>query len=339
VPVVAYPYQAAAARAFYATASGLSSAPGAAARALPASRAPNASVLSADGAAIAAAVNGWGLYRITPSPDLSSYRLDGEAMAGSFAGLSTAGAWPFRDGFLVQLYRDPFTEGGAAPKSAARLVFAGAGSPARALDPFATASAQGFELFALLPSGASASAAWLAELRKDGTERVELRFLSLDDPLAPSPQGRELRRADFESSLKPRPLKSLEGKRGDALRACLAALGKGDWLVRLRSGDGSDRWYLDGGPADEAAPAYAWSLGDSALALSAEGGLAFSEGGAAPSLTRLKPPVEGACFTALAATDSLAAAAWETGDFPDLSAAGIVVLGIASPAARDTIGQ
>ena len=49
-------------------------------------------------------------------------------------------------------------------------------------------------------------------------------------------------------------------------------------------------------------------------------------GASSASVTQIQAPVEGAVFTALAATAGTAAAAWEAGDFPSISSAGIVLM-------------
>jgi hypothetical protein len=259
-----------------------------------------------------------------------------------FSGLSTGGAWPLKGGTLVQLYRDPFTECGAAKVAPARLVFLDESGLAKALDPFGTMAGPGFELFALLPSGGS----WFAELRKDQPERVDLKFLALGDPLAA--QGAavsEIRRSDFEAALKPRPLDSLSGDLGKALRAALAGLGKHAWLVRLRSDTGADDWYLSSGKAEDALPVYAWTDGKTVTALRSDGWIGSGDTGGASSLSRITLPREDAAFVALAAAGKLVAAgnliaaAWEAGVFPSLEAAGLVVERIARPAKRDTMKE
>jgi hypothetical protein len=345
-----YPYKADAAKAFFATLSGLSDMTyqGEAAEELPASRAPNASVMSADGAAIAVAVNGWGLERIEASPDGGAYRLVDCPLPSAFGGLATGGAWPLGGGFLVQLYRDPFgasvEEAGAAPakapESASRLVFFGGGEAAATIpDPFPPGGDPGFELFALLPAGNT----WFAELRKDGAERVDLKFFALEDPRAGKEARqasiRPIRRSEFEAALSPLSLALLRGEAGDALRSALARLGPGPWLVRLRSGRGEDRWYLSSGKAEDASKAFGWILargraaegageGAGVLALSQDGRLASSDGRGGSSLERLVAPAEGASFTALAAAGTIAAAAWEAGEFPYLSSAGVIIVPI-----------
>jgi hypothetical protein len=351
---VAYPYSAEAPRLFYATASGLAESPGTGAsgtgaEAEPrlASQSPNASVLSADSGAIAAAVNGWGLVRIEPSPASGeAYRIVGSPLPAGLAGLATAGAWPLDGGFLIQLYRDPFAEGADSGKAGpARLLFMG-GSGTVGFDPLPGETGLGYELFALLP----ASGTWYSELRKDAQDRVDLKFFALDDPVksyrartaaSPNPTVaaaaaiREIRRADFEAALKPRSLDALAPAEAKALRTALAALGKGPWLVRLRSCTGADAWYLSSGMAEEASPAYAWSReaaspsGGGSLAevtiLRSDGWIARADEKGGTEVFKLPKPSEDAIFVAMAAIDELVAAAWESGEFPTLSSAGLTI--------------
>jgi hypothetical protein len=383
---VSYPYSAAAPRVFYATQAGLAEAPagdsvshnadtsGAQAaqsgsQSQPAYRAPNASVLSSDGRSITVAVNGWGVAcieqaaRIEQAKGGAAYRLVGSALPGLFTGLTTGGAWPTKDGTLVQLYRDPFAEntGTGTPSAAttatptavlpasSRLVLVSGeqGLEAKAVDPIENAAGAGYELFALLPSGG----AWYAELRKDAAERVDLKFLAFNE-LTAGPGGdaaenvsaasariREIHRSDFEAALKPRPLASLTGDQGKALSLALAALGPHPWLVRLRGSAGEDAWLLSSGSPEDALPVYAWADGQSVAAIRQDGWLAVANAEGGRSLSRISPPREGAGFTALAVAGELMAAAWESGDFPNVEAAGLVVAYVAPPEKRDTISK
>jgi hypothetical protein len=349
-PPVAYPYPISVERPFFAGLDGLQEGPPPEAGSTLASKAPNASVLSADASSIAVAVNGWGLDRVLASPDGGSYRLAAEPLKEGFSGLATSGAWPAAGGFLVQLYRDPFSDAedstGAAPAAPAsgdegsarpaRLAFFGGDGTSEMREMrFPPGIGPDFELFALLPSGSS----WFAELRKDAEERVDSKYLELGDPLASTSALREIPRAEFEEALKPRPLSELGDMEGKELRAALSSLGPGPWLARLRSDQGADLWYISSGKPEEAALAFAWveegarnakavepgTAAPRLLALSADGALVLAEGEGPPSVKRLHAPVEGADFTALAAAGDLAAAAWEAGDFPEISSAGVVV--------------
>jgi hypothetical protein len=312
---------------------------------LTASKAPNASVLSANETVIEAAVNGWGVERIEASPDGLGYRLIDAPLPSIFAGLTTGGEWPLSGGFLVQLYRDPFLDSdgipspSGAPVSASRLVFLAGNGRAATPNPFPRDIDPGFEPFAFLPAGG----AWFASLRKDEAESVDMKFFALDDPLAAPQAGppaetlpvREIKRSDFEAALKPLPLSALEGDVGASMRSSLALLGMGRYLIRLRSSAGDDRWYLSSGRAEEATNVFAWAIAGKAdaagkagarvLVLSTEGRLAMSDGRGGNSLTKLAAPAEGAIFTAVAAAGAIAAAAWESGEFPYISSAGIVV--------------
>jgi len=340
-----FPYKSDAEKVFFATSSGLSEInfAGEEEVELPASKAPNASVLSADGKSIAVALNGWGMERIVASPDGRSYRIVDSPDSAAFAGLATGGIWPLDGGFLIHLYRDPFADsvegsgspGGAAAGTAAastpRLVFLGAdGAAAARPDPFPKDRVAGFEPFVLLP----AEGGWFAQLRKDAAERVDMKYFAIDDPLASAPSVREIRRSEFEDALEPLPLSGLGGGLGASLRSALGLLGEGPWLARLRSGAGDDRWYLSSGRPEEATNAFAWSVAGKAggaamvLVLTPDGRLALCDGRDTRPLTALPAPAEGATFTALAAAGNIAAAAWESGDFPDISSAGIALFPI-----------
>jgi hypothetical protein len=266
------------------------------------------------------------------------YRIVGTPLPSSFAGLSTGGAWPLGGGFLVQLFHDPFSQDSGAPASriapappvrASRLAFFDAKSgAATTLDPMPRGLDPGFELFALLP----ASGRWFAELRKDGAARVDLKFLAFGDPLAGrtttgSSASSEIGRPEFEAALRPKNLASLSGSEGEGLRAVLRALGPGPYLVRLRSSSGEDGWYLSGGRPEEATSIYAWFESDSGtlLALRSDGALASSDDQGKTVYKPLSAPVPGAAFTALTAAGGIAAAAWESGEFPFIDQAGIVI--------------
>lgn len=346
----AYPYLADRPRVLFATSRGLSierqSAAGAAA-----ALAPNASILSADGRSIVAAVNGFGYARIeaehidAAAAKMSrgrsrpgsaekgvAYRVVNVPLRDVMEGLTTAGIWPIGGGFILQLYRDPFTDaplgaaiagGAVAPSGAAgaRILEIGAIEGERVVDcPLAS---DGFELFALFPSlGADGSMCWLGELRRDAKDSVELRFFEADSLVA---TARSVGRGVFESALSPKSIYSPQGLEGAALRSAVAALGQGPFLVRFRSIEGLDSWYLSAGRADEAAQAWAWGLGfGRVIALSATGRLADA-GARATRTMELGLPAKGASYTALAAASGLVAAAWETGSFPAIEAAGLVI--------------
>ncbi len=273
-----------------------------------------------------------------------AYRVVNAPMRGCMDGLTTAGAWPIEGGFLIQLYLDPFSAapglaatapglaaaapGGAAPSDgtagaggAARLIRIGAIEGESVLP--CPAADEGFELFALFPCrGADGAARWLGELRRDTRDSVELRFFEADSPFAETrPVGREA----FESALSPKSLFALQGLEGAALRAAIAALGPGNFLVRYRSPSGEDAWYLSGGRVEDSAQAWAWAIGSGrVIALSASGRLADA-GSRATRTVELGSPAAGASYTALAAASGIVAAAWETGTFPKVDAAGLVI--------------
>ena len=324
-------------------------------------------MLTSDGRTVLVAVNGWGLARLESSPGGEAFRVAGSPFPEPFAGLSTAGAWPLGGppgggtgegsavgggpadsaaaagggaapggGFLVHFYRDPYAggpeaasgEAGAAASAgsgSARLLFLDREGLLAAPDPFALAADRGFELFALYP----AAGQWLAELREEGPERVRFRFFALEDPRAAGAALRELGRPEFEAALRPRPISSLRGEGAAELRAAIAALGPGEFLVRLRSAKGEDGWYLTGGEAWEARPAFAWREEGRAIALRGEGRLAVARAGEPLATLSLEPPLQGAAFTALAVAGELGVAAWEGEGFPELSAAGLLTVPLA----------
>jgi hypothetical protein len=282
-------------------------------------------VLSSDGKTAFAAINGWGIERVEPSSDGAAYRVAGQAMPEAFVGLSTGGAWPLDGGFLVQLYRDPFgsaADAVAPGKPRSHIVYWKADKTGL-LNPFAAEGLNGYELFALLPEGRS----WFAELRKEGADRVSLKFLALDSPLAaPAVALREVKRSEFEEALRPKPFSALPPERRTALKAALAALGEGPSLVRLRDETGEDLWLLSGGSADEARSLFAWARVDgSVLVLSRGGELASGREDGSNGLRRLMVPGQEASFVGLAAVGPLAVAAWEAGEFPTISAAGLLI--------------
>jgi hypothetical protein len=268
------------------------------------------------------------------APGDAAYRIVGTPLPAAFSGLTTGGIWPIGGGFLVQLFHDPFSEdpvppshlSPAGPASASRLVFFDAKSGvATAPDPLPVGLDPGYELFALLP----ADGRWFAELRKDASERVDLKFLALSDPLSPAgaASAGEMGRAEFEAALQPKALSALAGDAGASLRSALKAFGAGPWLVRLRASSGTDSWYISGGRPEEAMSIFAWapSGAGTVLALRSDGWLACSDAQGKTSLASLPLPVPGSAFTALAAAGDLVAASWESGDFPYFSSAGLLI--------------
>ncbi len=332
----AYPFSAAAPAVFVATSEGLAALPpetDASSLAKldgPAALVPSASVLSADSSAIMVAVNRAGPVFIEPDRDCRHYRLKAVRSPEPFAKLTVGGAWPRDGSFLVQLYHDPFSPPGSPSGGALGTLLSV--DPTGAIRVLASSglvseTSGGFGLFALYPAP---QGGWLAELRRDEPDRVETRYLSAADPEDPAPK--DLKRSAFENALEPQSLAEAAGARGAALRQALAALlasegsPSGSVMIRARGSDGSDRYYVDGGPLDEARPLSAWYMDDGrVLMLEPDGDAAVSGGSGEAATMRFAPPVSGATFTALAVSRDLAAASWESGIFPDLRAAGIVV--------------
>jgi hypothetical protein len=354
-----YPYVADRPRVLFATAGGLS-AKRPAPRADDSSRAEerrstsyNASVLTADGRSILAVVNGAGWARIEAaapevaasktgrrarrggSKDGLAYRVVNSPFAPDFAPLSSAGAWPVEDGFIVQMYRDPFAafvEGksmeqkyaparpapGVHGDSARRILEIDSSSAVRVVD--LPGLPDGFELFALFPSRGR----WLGELRRDTNDAVELSFFETDAPIGSSP-ARAVSREVFESALAPKSLLSLQGLEGAALRSALAALGEGPWMLRYRSASGDDAWYLSEDRPEDAKRLWAWSLGSGRVLVLTTSGTLIDAGTGGTRRTELGSPLSGAEHTALAAASGLVAAAWEVGSFPAVDEAGLVI--------------
>jgi hypothetical protein len=348
-----YPYAAGIAHVFVATGGGLVPlAFGASAEALtgppaPASRAHNASILGADLSRIVAAVNGYGVAIVLPSPDGRAFNIGN--LGAPFGGLTTGGIWPFDGGFLVQLYRDPFSEyppvpGGSASVEGASLYRVG---PEGAISELPLGGPQGYDLFALFPTE---SKSWVAAFRKEAAGQAVTRFMRLGPPGASAEGGREISRAEFEAAIAPEPLSAAPGASGEALRRACATLagaapGSGTGpgasapergaapgaaavppvLARLRDARGLDRWY--GVASAETREISAWAMADGrVLALDRSGELAAAGSAGEVGRLRIAAPVEGAVFVALASAGGLVAAAWEAGSFPEISAAGLVVL-------------
>lgn len=295
----------------------------------------NASVLTADGRSILAVVNGAGWARIeTASFDAKprtvsrsgaakdgvAYRIVNIPFDSNFAGLKTAGAWPSAESFVIQLYRDPFdaeSDGGGLVAASIPLLRIDS-SGAHAID--LPGIPDGFELFALFPS----QGRWFGELRRDTKERVELSYFETDAPIGSSP-ARAVSRAVFESTLAPKSMFSLQGLEGAALRAGLAVLGKGPWMLRFRSAAGEDGWYLSEGRPEDAKQAWAWSLGSGRVLMLTATGTLIDSSIRGTRKTELGSPCPGSVYTGLAAASGLVAAAWEAGVFPAIDKAGLVI--------------
>ncbi|MDA8426880.1 MAG: hypothetical protein M0Z80_12160, partial [Treponema sp.] len=338
-----YPYSAAAPRIFVATSDGLAVLPPKAdALSLAklnglAALVPDASVSTANGKAILVAVNRVGPVFVEPDADCRNYRLKAFPSPATFARLTAGGAWPHDGGFLVQLYRDPFSfpaaSGSSAGSPLGTLLSVGETGSIQVLasSGLVSESPLGFGLFALYPAS---QGGWLAELRRDDSNRVETRYLSAASPEDPAP--RRLSRSAFEAKLEPRPLAEAAGPRGEALRHAIAALsaseGGASWnsaLIRARGADGGDVYYLDGGSIDEARAMFAWFLDDGRVMVLEQGGEAAVSDSSGRSVTlAFVPPLPDAAFTSLAVCRDLAAASWTSGIFPDLRAAGLVVAAV-----------
>jgi hypothetical protein len=336
----AYPFSAAAPRVFVATPEGLAALPPKAEVSSlaklngPAALVPSASVLSANGSSIMVAVNRVGPVFIEPDTDSRHYRLRVFQSPEPFARLTTGGAWPRDGGFLVQLYHDPFSLPKASSGGAlGTLLSIDAMGKIQVLasSGLVSETPSGFGLFALYPSP---QGGWLAELRRDEPDKVETRYLAAADPEDPAPK--QLKRSAFESALEPQSLAEAAGATGEALRHALAALvaseGGPSWssaLIRVRGPNGGDRYYLDGGSVDEARSLFAWFLDDGRAMVMEQGGeAAISDSSGASVTLAFAPPVASASFTGLAVCRDLAAASWESGTFPDLRAAGLVVAAV-----------
>ena len=114
---------------------------------------------------------------------------------------------------------------------------------------------------------------------------------------------------------------------GASLRSALALLGKGPWLTRLRSDSGEDRWYSlfregRGSGHRIRMDSFGSRRGDAGPMPGRE---ACRIGGPRRGFVDgLAAPVEGAAFTAIAATGNIAVTAWEAGNSRIFPSAGIV---------------
>jgi hypothetical protein len=281
----------------------------------------------ASGSSLAAiALNRYGYALLEASPDNASYRLSSFPLSEA-SYLSMADLWPRKNGFLLELYRDPFAAAAPArPAAAGQELFsideAGAASPLPRL------GREGEELFALLPAGGR----WYAELRAETNEGARLRYLRLDAPDLGQGKGAmcDIGRGDFERALEPRAI----GGAPESLRSAAAALAPGALLVRARGGADAEGYWLSGGPLADAREASAWVSDDgkSALVVERAGEAAYVEAGVCRRLS-ISAPAKGAALTASAVlslgTRRLALVAWESGRFPSIEASGLIVLPLA----------
>jgi hypothetical protein len=331
-----YPFPSASRADFAVTAQGLVPlSPGAlapAGEALPSPLAPRAAALSATpeggprGGGLVAAINRFGLAFVLPSVDGSAFKVGNLALAEA-AGQSMVGLWPRGLGYLLQLGRDPFTDG-LPPRSdfSPELLALDREGKARALPRLGKA---GEDLFALFPGP---KGLWYAEFREENALGAKLRYATLTSPEAPA-SAAELRRDLFEAALAPRPLDTAPF----ALRRAIGGLGIPSLLVRARGAGGGDGYWLSGGDKDEATEAYAWLSADeeAAVVVLASGKAAYARASAL-KLLDAAPPSAGAVVTGVAAllwdaatglpVEGLALVSWEEGPFPSVSRAGLSVI-------------
>ena len=304
----------------------------------------------ASGGFVLAAINRYGLGYVEPSPDGAAYKVRSRNLP-EMGGQQVAGLWPrdARDsGFLLELSRDPFTEG-LPPRSdfsPELLVIEGDG----AASTLPRLGEEGEDLFALLPGP---SGRWYAEFRAEAPLGARLRYASLASP-ENRKSATELRRDLFEAALAPRALASGPMALRQAVSALGLAAGQG-LLIRAKDSSGTDAYWLSSGALEDAAEAYAWlsADGDRAVVALRSGAAAWASGtsgGAARAFT-VRPALPGAELSGIAAifraggagaataapgaagsgaagpaNAGLAVVSWESGTFPLVSAAGISVV-------------
>ncbi len=275
--------------------------------------------LAADSSAttLMAALNRFGIGILRLSPDGLSWKLLNQAV-GIVESSSVAGLWPRQDGFLLELYHDPFIKG-LAPRTDLdpELLMVSSGGLVSRLERLGEA---GEDLFALFPAP---NGSWYAELRSEKALGASTRYLQLSGP-AEKNGAKALPREVFEASLSPRPLSLAPA----CLREATAMLGKGPFLVHARNAEGSELWWLSGGRLDEAKEVFAW-IGkgeEDAIGLMPSGDGAWVMGNREAKAFHLEAPLQGGRYTAVAAIfGKVLAAAWETGSFPEVSASGMTV--------------
>ncbi len=317
--------------------------------------------------AILAAVNRFGLLRLElqPRPAAATapenrgegaYRLEARPLSTLFAPATVGGLWTLPEGYLLQLYRDPFVrdaidaaaKGGELyridprgevsplPALLPPLYSGGTPPPPRSADgalrPEATETRfeEGFRLFALFHAG---NGRWLAEFRADTEQVVRSRHALFADPALGG--GEAISRAAFEAELAPRRLIDAP----PALRDAALALGPEPLLIHARGEDGLEGFWISLGRPEDACEASAWLARDArrALVIRSDGRAALSQEGRTLTFAA-QPPVADARFTGLAvlfvsaagASDAesggLALVAWEKTAFPDVELAGFLVL-------------
>lgn len=272
----------------------------------------------ASGSMLVAAENRFGLNLLLPSPDGKAYKVLNRPLAET-ASQSAFGLWPRGDGFLLELYRDPFVDGAAKRSDEApELLLVSRDGKATTLSRLGD---PGEDLFSLVPAPGGT---WFAELRSEQALGARLRYRAYATPENRG-SGKEVSRDDFEASLAPKPL-SLAPASLRAAASLVAA--SGQVLVHARTAAGAEAYWLSGGAPELATELLAW-VGpeeEASVAISRDGHGAVAKGGDAQAFL-LAAPAAGATFSSVSALfgQGIVAASWETGSFPDVSASGLCV--------------
>lgn len=297
----------------------------------------------ASGNFVLAALNRYGLGYVESSPDGRAYKVRSESRP-EMGGQQVAGLWPrdARNDFLLELSRDPFTEG-LPPRSdfSPELILIGGDGATSTLPRLGE---EGEDLFALLPGP---SGRWYAEFRTEAPLGAQLRYASLASP-DNRKSATDLRRDLFEAALAPRPLAAGPLTLRQAVSALGSAAGSGV-LIHAKDGSGADAYWLSSGPLEDAAEAYAWlsADGDEAVVVLRSGYAAWasSASGSVARAFAVRPALPGAEVSGIAALfaasgsasaaggqaatgGGLVVVSWESGTFPSVSAAGISVLSL-----------
>ncbi len=308
-----------------------------------------AAVTAADGALSMAAIalNRFGYAFLEVSPDGLKYRIRSFSLTASKF-LSTANMWPWENGFLLELYRDPFS----ATSDVSRSVFevptiSSAGQELYAIDAQSGLSRSlprigsgREELFALQPS----SGLWYAEMREEptsGRDSVKLSYYALSSPELHS-AGTELQagkaeqfsrftlsRDKFEKTIAPQALANAP----KALKLVAEAAAEGTLLIHQKGGPEIESYWLRGKSLVDARTASAWVSidGQKAVLLEENGGVISAlNGPGSIQHFRINLPLDGLRFTSLAIIEtgrrSLLVASYESGKFTKIDRSGIVVL-------------
>ena len=339
-----YPFSTEARTDFIVGAGGLSvldrKAPLPAGPALPSPLAPRAACLAsleAKGGPALAVLNRLGLAFIVPDAAGRAFLVRNLPLQ-ELAGQSAAALWPHStlqgEGFLLELFHDPFTQN-TEPRNpfAPELLAVARDGGVRRIDRLGKPDE---DLFALFPGPGGK---WYAEFRAENALGAVLRYavLASPDAIGAGGAGAEaaqspIRRDLFEAALAPRPLSAAP----EALRRAAGALGVNldgatQLLIHAFGADGTDGYWLSGGLPENAAEAYAWLSGDTrrAVLLLRSGRGSFVRDASPAKDFSLEPPMAGAEFTAATALGTapgekgFLVAAWELGAFPLVSAAGV----------------